>query len=55
MAVRGISPLTQRTGPDDIEVDPETLQIRRRPGRRATTSFGAWFVDVMEDEWTKLK
>jgi hypothetical protein len=27
MAVRGRSPLTQSTGPDNIEVDPETLQI----------------------------
>jgi hypothetical protein len=25
MAVRGRSPLTQSTGPDNIEVDPETL------------------------------
>lgn len=27
MAVRGRSPLTQTTGPDDVAVDPETLQI----------------------------
>jgi hypothetical protein len=27
MAVRGRSPLTQSTGPGDIEVDPETLEI----------------------------
>lgn len=48
MAVRGRSPLTQSTGPDDIEVDPETLQISN--GLRSDLArWDAYFAAVLSD------